>query len=119
MIDEVGQGFEGFQGVALGWGFGLFGVESFEGLLGEDDSAVAISFEVDADVKFGCCVVEPFHTSGSADYWEFEGLGHIVGACAIGICGLHDSDLKLLDEASFFGELSNERGGQSRNFITI
>lgn len=40
---------------------------------------MTVGLEVDADVKFGGCVVEPFYTCRGADNWESERFLDIFG----------------------------------------
>ena len=80
----------------LSWRLWLLGADGADSLLGEDDGAVAVGLEVDADIEFGGSVVKPLDTSWCANGWELECLGDIVGGCAVGVSSLDDTNLQLI-----------------------
>ncbi len=64
-------------------------------MVGEDDGAVAVGFEVDADVEAARGVVEVFYACRGADGGELEDFGDVVCAGAVGVGGLDEADFEL------------------------
>lgn len=80
LVDEVDARAEGLQSVLLAGGFGLGVADDADGFVGEDDGAVAVGFEVDADVEVAdSCVVEMFDAGRGADDRELEDLVDVFG----------------------------------------
>lgn len=57
LVDEVDAGAEDGEGLGLAGVLGLVLCDLVEGVGREDDGAVAVGFEVDADVELLGCVV--------------------------------------------------------------
>ena len=88
------------------------GGERFEGLLGEQDGAVAVGFEVDADVEFGGRVVEVLDAGGRADDGEFEVLGYVVCAGAVCVCGLDDANFDFVGHVGVSCQIAYKQRGE-------
>ena len=58
LVDEVGEGADDLDGGLLRGRLGCVFGDALERLVGEEDGAVAVGFEVDADVESGSGVVE-------------------------------------------------------------
>lgn len=87
----------------LGFGFLKGGEEGG----GEENGAVAVGFEVDAAVEFGCGMVQVFDAGGSADNGEVERFVNVGCGGSVCIGGLDDPDAEVFKSGSF-GEIADE-----------
>lgn len=108
LIDKVYAGAEDFEGFFLTRIAGFVGGNGVESVVGEDDGAVAVGLEVDADVELFGGVVEIFDTGGSAVDLELQVFFYVFGGCAIGVCSLDNPDLELVCEVGLADEVSKE-----------
>ena len=118
LVDEADEGAERLQRGVLGGGLGFVFAEAFEGRVGEEDGAVAVGFEVDADVEFGRGVVEVLDARVGADDGQLEVVRDVFGAGAVGVRRLYDADLESR-ETGALGEVADEEGGQSGDAVAV
>lgn len=119
LVDQVVECEKGIQSVLLTWRLWVLGADSSNGLLGEYNGAVTVGLKVNADVKLGGSMVEPLHTGWCADSWQLEGLGDVVGAGAVGVSSLNNTDLQLVSELGLASKVANKGSGQSGNLISV
>ena len=119
LVDELYEGAEGLEGRVLGGGLGFVFAETFERRVGEDDGAVAVGFEVDADVEFSGGVMEVLDARVGADDGEFEVVSDVVRGSAVGVGGLDDADFEFFREAGAFGEVADEEGGKGGDAVAV
>jgi len=119
LVDEVVAGLEGVEGGGLGGGFGFRFADGADGGAREDDGAVAVGLEVDANVESSGGVVEVLDARRGADDGQREDLVDVVCACAVGVGGLHDADLEGGGEASGLGEVAEEGGCEGGDAVAV
>lgn len=80
-------------------------------MLAEDDGAVAVGLEVDADVELCSGVVQPLYAGGGADYREAERLLDVLCAGSVGVGGLDDADFEIIAQLCIASEVTDEGCG--------
>jgi hypothetical protein len=115
----VREGGEGREGIALAGGLRRGRREEGDGVVGEDDGAVAVGFEVDADVEAGGSMVEVLHACGGADRGQLEHFGDVVRGSAVCVSGLDEADFELGGEACLLGEVCEEEGGERGDAVAV
>ncbi|PNY27137.1 Uncharacterized protein TCAP_02931 [Tolypocladium capitatum] len=103
LVDEITNGGERLEGILLCGGLRLLLPEDAHRLLGEDDGAVAVGLEVDANIELARRVVQMLDTRGRADNGEF----------------LDNTNTEVVLQASGVDEVANKGGGERRNAIAV
>jgi hypothetical protein len=119
LVDEIDEGIERFKGMLLARGLRIVAFDDVDGVVIEEDCAVAIGFEVDTNVKSFSGVMQMFDTSWGAIHWQFHHLLYVFGRGAVGVSGLDDPNLELVANTSNSRLISDEVGGQSCYPVTI
>lgn len=119
LVDQVGQSLKALQRALLSRGLRLGVLDDLECILREGDGAVSVSLEVDADIEAQGGVMKVLHTGVGADDGKFKHLFDVVGARAVGVGGLDDTDLELLGNASAASKVANERRSESGDAVTV
>ncbi|KND90179.1 hypothetical protein TOPH_05174 [Tolypocladium ophioglossoides CBS 100239] len=119
LVDEITNGGERLEGVLLCGRLRLLRPEDAHRLLGEDDGAVAVGLEVDANVELARGVVQMLDTRGRADNGELQVLLDVVGAGTVGVSSLDNTNTEVVLQTSGVDEVANEGGGERRNAIAV
>ena len=120
LVDQVDTRAQALQRVQLARGLRLRGADHVDGLVGEDDGAVAIRLEVDADVEVAHGrMVEVLDTGWSADDRQLEDLVDVFSGRTVGVGGLYEADVQFLVEAGAAGHLDEEDGAKGGNAVAV
>lgn len=94
-------------------------MEGTGGLLGENDGTMTIGLEVDAYIELAGDMVKVLDTSRGADDRELKIPLNIVGAGAVGVGGLDDTNAKLLGQTSRADEIANKGGVEGGDAVAV
>jgi hypothetical protein len=119
LVDELNAGLEGIECILLAWRFWLRLSDDLDGRVGEEHSAVAISFKVDTDIEALGSVVEMLDASRRANYRKFEHLLYIFGGSAVSVCSLNKADPQLFAETCISSHFGKKDSAKRCNAITV
>jgi hypothetical protein len=119
LVDEVDAGLEGIECILLAWRLWLRLSDELDGRVGEEYSAVAISFKVDTNIEALGSVVEVLDASRRANYGKLEHLLYIIGGSAVSVCSLNKADLQLFAETCISSHFSKKNSAKRRNAIAV
>jgi hypothetical protein len=119
LVDQVDARAQNLEVFRLGRRLGLVFLDGLQRVVGEDGGTVAVSFEVDTNVKLLCGVVKILYSRGRAGDREAKVLLNIVGCCAIGVCSLHDTNLDLVRETRCAHKIAEESCDKCSNTIAV
>lgn len=117
LVDELNESLQVVEVLLLSGRVRLAGVNVRDGAVGEDDGSVAVGLKVDSDIKLGSSVVEMLDTGGGALDGEPELLGNVCGGGAVGIGGLHNTDVEV--DTSALSQVADKASGEGSNLVTI
>jgi hypothetical protein len=108
LIDEIDAGREGVESVLCARTLRLGLANGADGVVGEKNGAVAVGFEVDADVVAGGGVVEVLDAGVGALNGQLEHFLDVFSRGTIGVGSLDDAYLELGVDASNAGHVCEE-----------
>jgi len=119
LVDEVDASAQDVEGFLLAGVAGLVLLDGVEGVVREDHGAVAVGFEIDTNVELFGCVVQVLHAGGCAVDLELEVIFNVLRGGAVGVGGLHNSNLELICQSTLANGVAEEGCYEGRDAVTV
>lgn len=119
LVDEVDAGTEDIEGFLLAWRFGLVFCYGVQRVRREDDGAMTVGLEVNANVKLLGRMMQILDSGGCAVNLESQVLFDVLRRSAVCVSGLNDANLDRIRQPSQADLVSEEGGNQCRDAVAI
>lgn len=119
LVDEVNTGTEDFEGLLLARVARLVLLDDIECVRREDDSSVAVGFEIDTNIELLCSVVQVLDTRGRTVNLEFEGLLNVLSSSTVSVGSLDNTNLDLLCESTLAYRITKERSYERSDAVSV
>lgn len=119
MVDEVNAGFEGVERILLARRLRLSLPNELDGWIGEENSAMTVSLEVDTNIESLRGMVEMLDAGRSADNRKLEHLLYIFGRSAVGVGSLDETNPQLFAKTCIPSHFCKEDSTKGCNAVAI